>query len=115
LSPPTASLGDRRLDELHADLCKVFTNPVRIQILRLLRDGERNVSALVRASGESQPNISRHLAILRARGIVEARKDGVNTYYSLTSAKILRAFDLIREGLGESLERRAAQARRGRA
>lgn len=115
MSPRAGSLDERRLDELHADLCKVFTNPVRIQILRLLREGERSVSELVRASGQSQPNISRHLGILRARGIVEARKDGVSTCYSLTSAKTLKAFDLIRDALSESLERRAIQARRGRA
>jgi len=83
---------------------------VRIRILRLLRDGERSVSQLVRASGERQPNVSRHLAVLRARGVVSSRKEGVTTYYALSSPKTIRAFDLMREALRESLVRKAAEA-----
>jgi ArsR family transcriptional regulator len=91
---------------LHSELCKTLANPTRQHILDLLRDGELAVGDLAGRTGASQANISQHLAILRAKGIVNTRRDGSYVYYSLANPKIIQAFDLISEVMRESLENR---------
>ena len=105
---------DPRLDRLHAEMCKAFTNPARIRILNLLRDDEKAVGELAQALGLAQPTVSRHLAAMRDRGALTSRKDGATVYYRLANPKVMKAFDLIREALVESLRRGARLARGGR-
>jgi ArsR family transcriptional regulator len=61
------------------------------------------VNELVKKTGISQANLSQHLAILRAKGIVTAKRKGANVWYSLSNSKIIKAFDLISEVLQDSL------------
>jgi ArsR family transcriptional regulator len=95
---------DARLDEMHAEMCKVFTNPARIRILSLLREGERSVGELAEALGVAQPTVSKHLIAMRDRAVLASRKEGTTVYYRVANRKVLRAFDLIREALVESLQ-----------
>lgn len=88
---------------LHSDLCKTLSNPKRQEILDTLRHGELSVSELVEKTHVSQANLSQHLAILRGKGIVTARREGLNVYYSIANPKIIKAFDLISEVLQEAL------------
>ena len=67
---------------LHSDVCKTLANPKRQEILDSLRQKEMTVNELVEKTGISQANLSQHLAILRSKGIVGSRRDGVNVYYS---------------------------------
>ncbi len=94
---------DKKLYKMHADLCKVFTSPVRIEILSLLRDGKKTVNELVKLTGLNQPNISQHLHVMREKKIVETEKQGNNVFYSLTNQKISEAFEIIREILQDQL------------
>ena len=106
---------DSRLDERHAEMCKVFTNPARIRILNLLREGERPVGELAEALGVAQPTVSKHLIAMRERGVLASRKEGASVYYRVANRKVLKAFDLIREALVEGLRegaRLAGKARR---
>ena len=64
-----------------------FSDPTRLRILHLLQDGEMCVGDLVTILGFPQPTISRHLAYLRRAALVETRKSGLWTYYSLAAAK----------------------------
>lgn len=88
---------------LHSDLCKTLSNPKRQEILDTLREKEMTVNELVGKSGISQANLSQHLAILRAKGIVTSRREGINVYYSISNPKIIKAFDLISEVLQEAI------------
>ncbi len=92
---------ERKIYQLHAELCKMLSNPIRLEILNLIRDGEKTVSELVTATGLRQANLSQHLAAMRQRGIVLARKDGANVFYKIANPKIIRACELIREVLFE--------------
>ncbi len=83
----------RRLYEIHADICGALTHPTRLEIIDLLRDGEKGVSDLVQELDVPQSTVSRHLAIMRAKGAVRARREGGFTYYQLTSDKVLTAYD----------------------
>jgi len=93
----------RSVYELHAELCQTLSNPKRLEILSLLRGDEKTVGELVRLSGTSQANLSQHLAILRRRKLLTARREGVNIYYRISNPKILKAYDIIQEILFEQL------------
>jgi len=92
-----------RIYQLHAELCKTLSNPTRLEILSLLRDGEKSVSALTSLTGVRQATISQHLAVLRQRTVVATRKEGANIYYRISNPKIIEACDIIREVLFEQL------------
>lgn len=94
---------EERMYELHADLCKMLSNPKRLKIIENLKDREKTVSELVSNVGVRQANLSQHLAELRKRDLVETRKEGANVYYKIANPKIVKACDLVREVLLEQL------------
>ncbi len=102
-----ARLDAAGISDLHARVCKALADPTRLLIISELRDGPRPVGDLADALGVSQPNISRHLAVLRDRGFVTARRYGSSIHYGLASSKILHAIDLLREFMAEELGWRA--------
>ena len=87
--------------ELHARVCKAIADAKRLLIINELRDGPRSVGELADALGIPQANASQHLAILRDRGIVTARRAGSTIHYSLTSSKVVEAIDLLYEFMAE--------------
>ena len=88
---------------IHSDVCKTLANPKRQEILDNLREKALTVNEIVKKTGISQANLSQHLAILRTKGIVTSRRDGINVCYSITNSKIIQAFDLISQVLNDSL------------
>ena len=98
-----ARLNAADINEMHARVCKALADPKRLLIINELRDGPRTVGDIASALEISQPNVSRHLAVLRDRGFVIAERFGSNVQYSLASPKILRAVDLLREFMAEEL------------
>lgn len=96
---------DKRIFEMHAGICTIFSNPKRLEIIDLLRDGEKSVNELSGLMDIPQPNLSQHLTLMRQRGILDARRDGVNIYYNIANPKVIKAFDIMREVLLEHLSR----------
>ena len=90
--------------ELHADVCKVFSNSKRLEILNTLRDRELTASELIEKIGLSKANLSQHMSILKSKGVVLSRREGVNIYYRISNAKIIQACDLMREVLLAQLQ-----------
>jgi len=105
---------DRSLFDLHAQVCQALGNAKRLEILDALRNGERSVGELTEALGIRKANISQHLAVLRGKGIVVARRDGQTVFYRLATPKVIHACDLMRQVLLESLERSGRLARAAR-
>ena len=66
-----------------------ISDPVRRDILALLRQGEQPAGTLVEALGLPQPNVSKHLKALREAGLVSIRIDGPRRLYSLDPAPLL--------------------------
>ena len=97
-------MADSQLYRLHAGICHTLAHPKRLEIIDKLGGRELSVSELVRALEISQGNLSQHLAIMRQRGIVLTRREGLNVFYRLSSPKITRACDLMRQVLLEHLE-----------
>ena len=56
---------DDTLYERHAEFCKMFSNPKRLRILHLLKDGEYSVSEISEETGIAQPTVSQHLRKMR--------------------------------------------------
>lgn len=96
---------------LHSEICKTLANPKRLEILNALQNGEVSVARLLRRLKLPKANVSQHLAMLRSRGVVKARREGLNVYYRIANPKILRACNLMREVLMEQLEERARVTR----
>ena len=95
----------KELYEIHAEICKVFSNSTRLEILNLLRDKELSVTELIIKTKLSQANISQHLSVMKSKGIVVSNRKGKNIYYKLSNPKIIKAFDIIKEVLTEQLEK----------
>ena len=105
-------MSDRNLYKLHASICHTLANPKRLEIIDELRVGELSVTELVEALEISQSNLSQHLSVMRQRGIVTTRREGLNVFYRLSNSKITQACDLMRQVLLENLEADVAAARR---
>ena len=105
---------DRLLFQLHAQICQALANAKRLEILDALRNGERSVGKLTDALGIRKANASQHLAVLRAKGIVVARREGQTIYYRLATPKVIQACDLMRQVLLEHLDHSGRLARAAR-
>ncbi len=92
---------EKALYEMQAEICKILTNPKRIEILNTLKTEEKTVTELVTALGASKANVSQHLAVMRHKGILTSRRDGVNIYYRVSNPKVIDACALMKEVLFE--------------
>lgn len=106
---------DRQLYKLHAGICHTLANPKRLEIIDKLRDQELSVTELTEALEISQANLSQHLSLMRQRGIVTTRREGLNVFYRLSNPKIIKACDLMRQVLLENLESGAVLVETARA
>lgn len=87
--------------ELKAKLFRGFADPSRLALLDALREGPASVSALVEATGLSQPNVSNHLSCLRDCGLVVSTAQGRYVFYELSDARVVRLLALTEELLDE--------------
>ncbi len=100
----------KEINNLHAQICGGLADPKRIAILYAIAEKPLSVNEMAEALEMPQATVSRNLKILRERGMVIARRQGLNIYYSLGDKRIIRALDLLREVLAEDLSKRSALA-----
>jgi DNA-binding transcriptional ArsR family regulator len=79
------------------DAFNAVAEPRRRQILDLLADGERSVNDLVELLAMPQPQVSKHLRVLREVGLVEVREDGRQRLYSLRAQALQPIHDWVKE------------------
>jgi DNA-binding transcriptional ArsR family regulator len=94
--------------QLHAHICSGLADPNRILMIYTLADGPKHVNELATALELNQPTVSRHLKVLRDRGIVRATREGQSVYYNLTDRRIIQALDLLRLVMAESMQKQAS-------
>ena len=92
----------------HAEMCKVFSHPKRLELINALRNKEMSVGELSQRLGLSLANLSQHLAMMRERHTLLSRKEGNVVYYRIANPRLLEAFDLLREILIEQIRQDAA-------
>jgi DNA-binding transcriptional ArsR family regulator len=93
-----------RIYALQADVCKIFANAKRLEIISLLKDREIPANELLEKIGLSKANLSQHMSVLKAKGVVVTRREGVNVYYRIANPKIIQACNLMREVLAEQIQ-----------
>ncbi len=92
----------------HAEMCKVFSHPKRLELIDVLRDQEMSVGELCQRLQLSPANLSQHLAMMRERRILTSRKEGNVVYYRIANPKLLQACDILWEILFEQIRQEAA-------
>ena len=81
-----------------AEVLKCIGHPTRLEILEILDErGEQTVGAIQEAIGLDQPTTSQHLGLMRDKGIVASRREGVNVFYRVHDEKVNRVLDCIRD------------------
>jgi DNA-binding transcriptional ArsR family regulator len=94
----------KKIFEFHAEFCKTFSNPKRLEILCLLKSGELTVSDITKKLGISKANASQHLTVMRRMRILKSRREGTNIYYLLANKKLAQACSLMRDALAQLME-----------
>lgn len=97
--------------KLHAQVCSGLADANRILIIYNLAEGPRCVNDIAASMELPQPTVSRHLKVLRERGIVRAERDGQTNNYRLSDARIIEALDILRSILADQLKDQALLAR----
>jgi ArsR family transcriptional regulator len=92
--------------QLHAQICAGLADPKRIMLLYELAGAAHNVTELAGALDMPQPLVSRHLKVLRERGMVVAERVGPAVRYHLADPRVIQALDLLRDALREILSKR---------
>ncbi len=93
---------------MEAELCSAFSDSTRILILYLLDEQPRTVTDLTAELNILQPTTSRHLKILRDRGLVIAERQGTSLLYKLTDTRLIDALDILRTVLRDRIVHRAS-------
>jgi ArsR family transcriptional regulator len=91
---------------LKARIFYALSDPVRLEILEFIRDGEKCVCKIVPHLNLIQPVVSRHLKILKDSGLVVDRKDGNKRLYSVTDVGVYRIIDGITLELASALAKK---------
>lgn len=103
---------DSELFKLKAELCKTFADAKRLAIINELRNGEKPVGELAQSLNIPHAVASRHLALLRNRGVVRPRREGTNVYYRISDPQIVAACDLVHQILLNNLTKSKELAER---
>ena len=98
---------EKEINQLHADFCAGLADPKRLLILYTLSEKPQTVGSLVSLLELSQPAVSRHLKVLRERGMVIATRIGPSVEYHLADIRLIQALDLLRDALRDHLSHRA--------
>jgi DNA-binding transcriptional ArsR family regulator len=101
---------EQEVNQLHAEICAGLADPKRILILYALYEKPRNVNELVELLDLTQPMVSRHLKVLRERGMVYTNRIGATVEYRLADERLIQALDLLRAVLASKLMNQAALA-----
>lgn len=83
--------------QMHAKLLKALANAKRLEILQLLREQSLNVREMETMLALPQANLSQHLQILRAAGVVVATRNGKEMCYRVSHKNFVKASDMFRE------------------
>jgi len=101
----------QEINVLHAEICSALGDQSRLLILYALNEKPKNVSDLANELGLNQPAVSRHLNLLRARGLVIARREGQSVVNTLADHRVIEALDLLRAVLAAKLGNQATLAK----
>jgi len=94
-----------------AEYFAVLSEPTRLRILNVLRDGEKCVQELVEATKTSQANVSKHLKVMMQAGILSRRSEGTSAFYKVDDDLIFDLCNLVCDRLATRIEQKAQHFR----
>jgi ArsR family transcriptional regulator len=98
----------QEISQLEADFCFALSDPTRILMLYALNEKPLNVTELTSDLNVPQPTTSRHLKVLRERGLVQSVRQGTTLTYHLTDPRLIQALDLLRSVMRDRLTQQAS-------
>ena len=98
----------QEITQLEADFCFALSDPTRIFILYALNEKPLNVTELTNELNIPQPTTSRHLKVLRERGLVYSERQGTVITYHLADQRVIQAMDLLRSAMRDRLTEKAS-------
>lgn len=98
----------QEISQLEADFCFALSDPTRILILYALSETPLNVTELTNELSITQPTTSRHLKVLRDRGLVNTTRQGTTITYYLSDKRLIQALDLLRSVMRDGLTQRVS-------
>lgn len=86
---------------------QALSEPTRLQLLNILREGERNVGDLAQLTGTTAANVSRHMSLLSKHGMVRRESRGTSVYYCIADTAIYDLCDLVCGSIARQMQRTA--------
>ncbi len=108
---PTASTVPHEVVQQVSEYFSILSEPMRLRILNLLREGEKCVQELVDATATSQANVSKHLKVMLQAGILSRRSEGTSAYYKVEDELIFELCNLVCDRLATRIEEQARHFR----
>jgi DNA-binding transcriptional ArsR family regulator len=99
---------ERELLEMKAAVFQAIAHPIRLAIVELLADGEMCVCDIAGGIEATRSNVSRHLSMMLAAGVLQVRKDGLKMIYSLRTPCVVEFLGCVTRVVRTQLKRRAA-------
>lgn len=87
---------------------QALSEPIRLRLLNLLREGPRSVGELAEACGSSVANVSRHLALLARHGLLERQAQGTSAYYAIADPAVYELCNVVCDTIARRLDRSVA-------
>ncbi len=97
--------------ERQAEICAALANPVRLMILDLLAEEEATATDLLQTLKIPKSNLSQHLKVLKAAGILKVRNEGLYQYLRLAIPEVKQACALVRKVLSRQMSQQAELAK----
>jgi DNA-binding transcriptional ArsR family regulator len=94
---------NRLIYEMQAEICSALAHPVRLEILDLLSDGEKNSSQLLEILHIPKANLSQHLSVLKDAGLIRSRRESQFQYFQVAIPQIKEACSLVKKVLHEKM------------
>jgi len=101
-NPQIPDLSPEMLEQV-AYRFRLLGDPMRLRLLHALQAGERTVSELVDITGSSQPNVSKHLSIMRTAGIVKRRQESNQAWFSISAPVIFELCNIVCNSISDEL------------
>jgi len=108
---PRAKTVPQEVVQQVSEYFSILSEPMRLRLLNLLREGEKCVQELVEATETSQANVSKHLKVMLQAGILSRRTEGTSAYYKVEDELIFDLCNLVCDRLATRIEQQARHFR----
>jgi ArsR family transcriptional regulator len=104
-------MAPKEISKIHANVCQVFANPFRIEIIEALTEKEHTTDGLAKLIGTTAANISQHIKMMRDRGVVVSERRGTRIFHRLSNDQFKDLFMMERNLLNVIVDKAAEVVR----